>query len=71
VGKVLLLKPLALRSAACLWTAESKTVREISFKTWEKILHTVDKAASSSDGEFLTNLTYQINAALPLYRTNC
>jgi hypothetical protein len=62
---------LALRSAACLWTAESKSARGISFKTWEKMLHTVDKAAPSSDGESLTNRTYQIDAALPLYRTYC
>jgi hypothetical protein len=43
-------KTLALRSASCLQTAESKSARRgINFRTWEKILHTMDKAASSSD----------------------
>ena len=46
-------KPLALRSASCLRTAESKSARGINFNTWEKILHTMDKAASSSDGQVL------------------
>ena len=35
------------------------------------MLDTVDKAASSSDGEFLTNPTYQIDAAVPRDRTYC
>ncbi len=46
-------KPLALRSASCLRTAESKSARGINLRTWEKILHTMDKAASSSDGQVL------------------
>jgi hypothetical protein len=33
------------------------------------MLHTVDKAVSSSDGKVLANPTYQNDAALPLYRT--
>jgi hypothetical protein len=45
--------PLALRSASCLRTAASKSARGISFKTWEKMLHTVDKVASFSDGQVL------------------
>src|ERR1039458_4646492 len=35
------------------------------------MLHTMDKAASSSDAEFLTNPTYQIDAALPLQLNYC
>ena len=45
-------KPLALRSASCLRTAEPNSKRGISFKTCEKMLHTVDKAASSCDAVF-------------------
>ena len=59
----------ALGSVLMDW--ESKSVRGISFKTWEKMLHTVDKAVSSSDGKVLANPTYQIDAALPLYLTYC
>jgi hypothetical protein len=43
--------PLALRVACCFRTAASKLARGINFRTWEKMLDTMDKAASSSDGE--------------------
>jgi hypothetical protein len=50
-----------------LHTAASKPARGINFRIWEKMLHTVDKAASSSDGQVLANPTYQDDAACPFH----
>src|SRR5208337_3951322 len=54
-----LLNPRACRSAWCFRAAVSKPVREMSCKIWEKMLHTLFKAESSSDWLVFANSTYQ------------
>ena len=54
-----LLKPRACRSALCLRAAVSNPVREMSCKIWEKMLHTLFKAESSSDSLVFATSTYQ------------
>jgi hypothetical protein len=45
--------------------------RGISFKTWEKMLHTVDKAASSSEGQVLDKPNLSDRCSLASISTYC
>jgi hypothetical protein len=58
--------PLALRSGLCLLTVASKPERGINFRTWEKMLDTMDKAASSSGGQVLIKANLSERCSLPL-----